>query len=95
MKVTKSSSETAPKIEFPCDDYVIKVVGAEDPSYREFVASVLTQFDKRVSTSSFTEQPSKNGRFVSLTVKMRIEEEAVLTALFNELKANPMVKMVL
>lgn len=95
MKVTDIKSDKAPKIEFPCVDYVIKVLGDESPSYRDFVASVLARFDDRVTASSFIEQPSKNGRFVSLTVRMHIEKEADLTSLSEELKSNSMVKMVL
>lgn len=87
--------EDAPKIEFPCDGYVIKIVGDNHPDYKPFVASVLVAYDGNVSEQSFRENPSKNGNFVSLTVKMRIEEEAHLTQLFEQLKANPMVKMVI
>lgn len=95
MQVTDINSDKAPKIVFPCVDYMIKVVGDEAPPYREFVAGVLTKYDNRVTATSFTEQPSKNGRFVSLTVRMHIQKEADLAALFEELKNNPMVKMVL
>ena len=84
-----------PKIQFPCDDYLIKVVGDTHPDYKPFVVSVLVKYDAKVNEQSFSENLSKNGRFVSLTVRMRIEEEAHLTMLFNELKANSMVKMVL
>ncbi len=85
----------APKIEFPCDDYLIKVVGDSHPDYRVFVASVLVKYDTKVTVDCFQENPSRNGRFVSLTVRMRIEEEAHLQLLFDELKVNPMVRMVL
>lgn len=95
MKISDIESDKAPKIEFPCTNYVIKVVGDDKTGYRDFVAEVLTKYDSKVSTASFTEQPSKNGRFVSLTVRMHIEAESVLSALFEELKKNPMVKMVL
>lgn len=87
--------EDAPKIEFPCDDYLIKIVGDDHPDYRPFVAGVLVKYDAKVTEASFTENVSKNGRFVSLTIRMRIEEEIHLTQLFEELKTNTMVKMVL
>lgn len=85
----------APKIEFPCDDYVIKVVGDTHDDLRPFVVSVLSQFDARVSESSFRENPSKNGRFVSLTVRMRIEQASDLNTLHQQLKSNSLVRMVL
>lgn len=87
--------EDAPKIVFPCDDYVIKVVGDSHPEFRSFVVGVLSQYDATVHANKFSENPSKNGRFVSLTIRMRIEHENHLTLLFEELKISSMVKMVL
>lgn len=87
--------EDAPKIEFPCDDYVIKVVGDAVPEYKPFVVDVLKKFDETVHEGRFTENPSKNGTFVSLTIRMRIEHESHLQELFVELKSSSLVKMVL
>ncbi|MEJ2042405.1 MAG: DUF493 domain-containing protein [Reinekea sp.] len=88
-------TQPPPKIEFPCDDYLIKVVGEVHPEYKPFVTSVLSKYDATVTIERFSENLSKNGRFVSLTIRMRIEEEAHLTLLFEELKTNPLVKMVI
>lgn len=87
--------EDAPKIEFPCDDYVIKIVGDSVPELKPFTTSVLKKYDSTVTDGSYRENPSKNGNFISLTVKMRIEKESHLTDLFNELKENALVRMVL
>jgi putative lipoic acid-binding regulatory protein len=87
--------EDAPKIEFPCERYLIKIVGDSHPEYKPFVAGVLSKYDASVTVDSFRENPSKNGRFVSLNVHMRIEKEDHLRELFEELKVNAMVKMVL
>ncbi|MCH8529691.1 MAG: DUF493 domain-containing protein [Saccharospirillum sp.] len=85
----------APKITFPCDDYLIKVVGDTDETFRQFVHSVLVQFDGRLTEASFSINVSRNGRFESLTVRMRIERESHLTELFELLKADTRVRMVL
>lgn len=85
----------APKIEFPCESYVIKVVGDNQPELKPFAAEILSKFDNRVGPDSFGENPSKNGRFVSLTIRMRIEKEDDLKQLFEQLKKSPLVKMVL
>lgn len=89
------NTDDAPKIEFPCDDYVIKVVGDAAADFKPFVTKVLKKFDESVHEGRFRENPSKNGNFVSLTIRMRIEQESHLEMLFVELKANTMVKMVL
>ena len=93
--MAQQTEQDAPKIEFPCDRYLIKVMGDAIPDFKPFVASVLCKFDTNVTVDSFRENPSKNGRFVSLNVHMRIEEAEHLQQLFDELKLNPMVKMVL
>lgn len=85
----------APKITFPCDDYLIKVVGDSDDTFRQFVLAVLVQFDDQLTEASFTVNASRNGRFESLTVRMRIEQESHLTELFELLKADTRVRMVL
>lgn len=91
----KLNSKDAPKITFPCDNYLIKVVGDSHPDYKVFVAEVLVKYDETVTVERFEERPSRNGNFVSLNIRMRIEEEIHLTRLFEELKGNRMVKMVL
>ncbi|TCS41674.1 HP0495 family protein [Reinekea marinisedimentorum] len=85
----------APKIEFPCESYVIKVVGDNHPELKPFVTDVLSQYDERVHIDCYKENPSKNGRFVSLTVRMRIEKLDDLRQLHEELKVSASVKMVL
>lgn len=85
----------APKIQFPCDDYIIKVVGVASPQLKPFVTSVLTQIDSAVTQQSYRETLSKNGRFLSLTVKMRIVRKSQLTELFDQLKVNSLIKLVL
>lgn len=89
------SQPDAPKITFPCDDYMIKVVGDAEVALCDFVHSVLVQFDDQLTLDSFTAKPSRNGRFESLTVFMRIEAEVHLSELFEQLKADERVKMVI
>jgi putative lipoic acid-binding regulatory protein len=89
------TQQEPPKITFPCDDYVIKVVGDVHEGFRGFVHSVLVRYDPGLSEASFSASPSRNGRFESLTVRMRIEQENHLTELFNALKTDERVRMVL
>lgn len=89
------AEQQPPKIEFPCDDYVIKVVGDVAPGFRAFVHSVLVQYDASIREDAFRITPSRNGRFESLTVSLRIEREEHLSDLHQTLKADDRVKMVL
>ncbi|MFT7418386.1 MAG: putative lipoic acid-binding regulatory protein, partial [Reinekea sp.] len=47
--------DAAPKIEFPCERYLIKVVGDAHPEYQQFVAGVLVKYDPAVTVESFSE----------------------------------------
>ncbi len=89
------AEQEPPKILFPCDDYVIKVVGDAHPGFQGFVHSVLVQYDATLTIESYRVTPSRNGRFESLTVSLRIEREEHLTDLFQELKADDRIRMVL
>jgi putative lipoic acid-binding regulatory protein len=89
------TQQEPPKITFPCDDYVIKVVGDVHDGFRTFVHSVLVRYDPSLSEASFSASASRNGRYESLTVRMRIEQESHLTELFDALKADERVRMVL
>lgn len=85
----------APKIEFPCKDYLIKVMGDNHHEFKSFVTEVLSQYDQRIHMDCYKENPSKNGRFVSLTVRMHIEKADDLRQLHEQLQASSSVKMVL
>lgn len=89
------TEQEPPKITFPCDDYVIKVVGDVHEGFRLFVHSVLVQYDEQLTEASYSVNVSRNGRFESLTVRMRIEHEDHLKALFEMLKVDERVRMVL
>jgi len=89
------ADQQPPKIEFPCDDYMIKVVGDTGPGFRAFVHSVLVRYDATLTEDSFRITPSRNGRFESLTVYMRIEREEHLSDLHRELKADDRIRTVL
>lgn len=89
------AQQEPPKITFPCDGYMIKVIGDADVSFTAFVYSVLVRYDEQLKRDSLSVKPSRNGRFESITVSMRIEREQHLTDLFHELKADDRIRMVL
>ena len=88
------SDTERPLIEFPSTDYPIKVLGDAFDGYSEAILHVI---DKHAELCAAPEpvKPSRNGRFVSLTVKITATGEDQLRALNDELKALSFVKMVL
>ncbi len=85
----------APKIEFPCADYPIKVVGNNADDFYAFVVETVQQFDPELDLQKVSVQDSRNGRFRSVRLKITATGEAQLQALFEALKASGRIHMVL
>lgn len=88
-------NQPPPKIEFPCPDYPIKVMGDSGPELRQLVIDVFTRHAADFNERSITVRDSSKGTFQSLTVTIEATGEAQLQAIFDDLKTNKMVKMVL
>ena len=58
------------KIEFPCADYPIKVVGDSGANYKNMVIEILSKYAK-VDLSTLAERQSSNGKYT--TVQLHIE----------------------
>lgn len=86
----------APKaqIEFPCA-YPIRVMGLDENDFAGFVLEVVRRHDPQLDTQSVSYRPSRNGKYVSITVTITATSAAHIEALFIELKASGRVAMVL
>lgn len=84
-----------PKIEFPCANYPIKVVGEQGDSFKDDVFAVLDGMGIVHSTTRIREMPSKNDRFVALTIPITAESEQQLSDLNVALRQLSSVKMVI
>ena len=89
------SQPEAPKIVFPCANYPVKVVGDQGESFRNDVFAVLAVLGIEHSTTRIREMPSKNDRFVALTIPITAESEQQLSDLNVALRKLPSVKMVI
>lgn len=90
-----NSAEDAPKIEFPCKNYPIKVMGQSGSELRALVIDVMDRHAPGFDQNKIKVKDSAKGTFQSLTVKITATGVDQLEALHNELKASPLVKMVL
>ena len=86
--------ETAPKLEFPCS-YPIKVLGENNPDLRKQIVSVLTKHSSTFDDQLTTVRQSKQGRWQSITVIIQATGESQIKAIYDDLSANPLVRMVL
>lgn len=89
------SDSTPPRIEFPCPDYPIKVVGDACDELHSCVISVMERHAPDFDAAKLSIRDSRNGRFQSLTVFITATGEPQLQAIFEDLKKSQAVKMVL
>lgn len=89
-----STSEDAPKIEFPCD-YPIKVMGDAEPDFHDIVIDVMSRHAGDISADRVKIRASSGGNYVSVTVTIVATGRPQLEAIFADLKATGRVKMVL
>ena len=86
---------TPPKIEFPCENYLIKIVGEAGRDYDAAVLEMVELHAPGFDRELVTIRDSSNGRYCSVSVRITATGEPQLKAIFEELKRHPSVRMVL
>lgn len=94
-QVVTHPETTAPKIEFPCADYPIKVIGHNAEGFTEYVTTIMMKYDTQLDKSRITYQDSKNGKFRSVRLYMTAQSEQQLKDLYVEFKASGRVVTVI
>lgn len=89
------SEPTPPKIEFPCPNYPIKIMGDAGSEFRAHVIEVVGRYAEDFDPKSAKIRLSKNGRFESITVSITATGTEQLEAIFAELKKHASLRMVL
>jgi uncharacterized protein len=90
-----STQQEPPKIEFPCEDYPVKVMGDAGGEFHAFAVEVMVRHAADLDQARITVKGSRNGRFQSITFMITATGVDQLQALHQELIASPMTKMVL
>lgn len=81
-------------LEFPCD-FPLKIMGARVDGFAQAIALVVARHAPEFDTAATEMRPSKAGNYLSLTCTVRATSQAQLDALYRELSAHPLVKVVL
>lgn len=84
-----------PKIEFPCPNYPIKVVGTNSDNFREFVIEIVQLHAPDLDLATVSVQDSRNGTFQSVRFKITAQGVEQLRAIHEALIASDRVKMVI
>jgi uncharacterized protein len=84
-----------PKIEFPCANYPIKVIGEAGDGFAELVIEVLQRHAPDLDPGTLVTRDSRNGRFLSVQVLITATGVEQLQAIHVDLRATGRVHMVL
>lgn len=90
-----TGQQEPPKIEFPCEDYPVKIMGDAGSEFYDFALEVMQRHAPGFDHKRITVKDSRNGRFQSITVFITATGVDQLEALHQELRASAMTKMVL
>ncbi|MEQ9023424.1 MAG: DUF493 domain-containing protein [Pseudomonadales bacterium] len=90
-----SNQTDAPRIEFPCPDYPVKIMGVSCTEFREYVLSTVEVHAPGFDATRIKVKESNKGTFESITVLITATGENQLRDLNTALRASDLVKMVL
>lgn len=96
--MTESSAndgQKPPKIEFPCPNYPIKVLGVAGGEFHETVLEIMEIHAPGFDRTTVRIQSSSKGRFDSITVFIEATGIDQLQNLFEDLKKHPATRMVI
>jgi putative lipoic acid-binding regulatory protein len=89
------SEQQPPKIEFPCPDYPIKVIGDAHDELHTYVLEIMERHAPGFDQTRITMNESSRGSFRSITVWITALGVEQLTAINDDLRVNKKIKMVM
>ena len=90
-----TSEKNLPKIEFPCEDYPIRIIGDATDTMLEFVLETTATHAPDFDRQKVSIKTSSKGRFQSVTVYITATGEQQLVEYHQALTAHSLIKMVI
>ena len=81
-------------LEVPCD-FPIKIMGARVDGFAQAVLEVVVRHAPGFDGATMEMRPSSKGNYLSVTCTFRAESQGQVDAMYRELTAHPLVKVVL
>ena len=81
-------------LEFPCD-FPLKIMGKAQDELAQAVLEIVTRHAPGFDGATMEMRASSGGNYLSLTCTINATSKAQLDALYRELSAHPLVKVVL
>lgn len=83
-----------PILNFPCD-FVIKAFGVASDEFEATVITIIRSHVSELREDAITTRPSKDGKYLAITIKAPIQSREQLDNIYRELSSNPLVLMAL
>ncbi len=93
--MTEETEQQPPKIEFPCANYPIKIIGDNCDTFVDVIIEVLQRHAPEVEPAAITRRDSSNGRFLSVQVHIHAQGIEQLENINRDLRETGIVRMVL
>lgn len=77
---------------FPCD-FQVKAMGLHEPGFDALVVEIVRRHCEDIREGAVSTKPSKNGKYISVTVGFQAESMDQLNAIYDELTAHEKVLM--
>jgi len=77
-------------IEFPCE-FPVKVMGAAIPEFHTVIKKIAEKHDDEFDANQTTQNVSKTGKYVSLTLNIHAKNKDQLDAIYEDLTASELV----
>ena len=81
------TGETRSLLEFPCD-FPIKMMGRDNDDFHAAARMIVEQHAGPVDDNAVRTAPSRNGRFISITITIEARSQAQLDAIYLDLSAH-------
>ncbi len=77
-------------IEFPCE-FPVKVMGPALPEFHSAINKIATTHDSKFDENQTTQNVSKTGKYVSLTLNIHANDKSQLDALYKDFTDHELV----
>ena len=84
--------DEAKGFDFPCD-YAIKAMGLAEPGFDALIVEIIRRHVDDIREGAVTSRPSRNGKYVSVTVLIEAHSRTQLDAIYADLTAHEKVLM--
>ena len=93
--LNSGNEQPAPKIEFPCERYPIKVIGDAGEGFSDLVVEIIQRHAPDLDVTTLVSRDSRNGRFLSVQLLITATGVDQLQNIHKDLRATGRVHMVL